>query len=126
MDPASAIQGDTRDIDLVGQYTTWQSGVTNFVFCTGIVVNQTTIFGPNAARVNVTVPILQPTGGCGVVGTTNAEIAYNTAPFSITPSTATITSVSPNTAIQGTQNFGPITVTGLATHWVAGRTNLQL
>ena len=119
VDPVSAIQGDTRDLDLVGQYTTWLQGSTHFTFCSGIVLNSTTIFGPNAARVNITVPILQPTGGCGVVATTGTEIAYNYgAGFSITPSTATIISplLPANTAIQGTQGF-VVNVTGLATHW---------
>jgi len=118
VDPGSAIQGDTRDIDLVGQYTTW-SDSTTFSFCSGIVINSATVFGPNAARVNVTVPILQSLGGCGVTATTGTEVAHNISSFSVTPSTATILSVTPNTAIQGTQNFS-VDVTGLATHWVAG------
>ncbi len=124
VDPSSAIQGDTRDIDLVGQYTTWQQGVTHFAFCSGIVLNTTTIFGPTAARVNVTVPILQPVGGCGVVATTNTEVAFNYSPFSITPSTATITSVSPNTTIQGTQNFGPVARDG-SRYPLGGRDELR-
>ena len=39
VDPVNAIQGDTRDVDLVGQYTTWTQAATNFSFCAGIVIN---------------------------------------------------------------------------------------
>jgi len=118
----TAIQGETRLLDLVGQYTTWTASGPNptvFQFCPGIdSVSNVQIFGPTAARVQVTVDQLAPTGYCAVTATTGAEVARlgGGGSFAITPSTAMISSVTPNTAIQGTVGL-VVNVVGFATHW---------
>ena len=58
----SAAQGETRLLDLVGQYTTWDN-TTVFAFCSGIdSVSNVQVFGPTAARVQVVVDPLAQTG----------------------------------------------------------------
>ena len=111
--PTSIIQGQTIDVDIIGQYTTFDN-TTVFNFGTGISNNLVTIFGPTAARINVTANLLTATlGGHSVSATTGAEVVYGG--ITVTPSLATITSVIQNTAPQGTAPV--VHVTGFDTHW---------
>lgn len=112
---STGIQGQTTLVNLVGAYTTWNA-TTTFTFGSGITVTPGSVqlFGPTAARMEITVDIHAFLGGRTVTATTGAEVAYGY--FSITPGTATITSVSPNTVMQGTNGF--VThVTGFHTTW---------
>ena len=116
----TVIQGETRLLDLVGQYTTWDS-TTQFSFCSGITsVSNVQIFGSTAARVQVTVDPLAATGSCAVVATTATDNEVDNlgggASFSITPSAAIITSVTPNTALQGATGI-VVNVVGFDTLW---------
>ena len=118
----SAAQGETRLLDLVGQYTTWDN-TTQFSFCSGIdSVSNVQVFGPTAARVQVMVDPLASTGYCGVTATTTTTAGTQVVGlggggyFYITPSTATITSVTPNTAVQNSTVMG-VVVKGFATLW---------
>ncbi|HEX4133697.1 MAG TPA: Ig-like domain-containing protein [Bryobacteraceae bacterium] len=123
LSPNSIIQGQTLDVDVIGQYTTF-SNSTIFSFGQGIAINTVTLFGPTAARLNITADIEANLGGRSVSETTGAEVAYNQVGFSVTPSQATITMVTPNTAPQGTTPT--INVTGFATHWVQNSTIFSL
>ena len=114
----TALQGETRLLDLVGQYTTWNAD-THFSFCSGITsVDNVQLFGPTAARLQVTVSPLASTGWCPVTATTGAEVANlgGGGRFYITPSTASIVTVTPNTAIQNSTGV-VVNVTGFATLW---------
>ncbi|HEY3826888.1 MAG TPA: Ig-like domain-containing protein, partial [Bryobacteraceae bacterium] len=119
LSPNSIIQGQTLDVDVIGQYTTF-SNSTIFSFGQGISINTITLFGPTAARLNISADIEANLGGRSVSATSGAEVAFNQVGFSVTPSQATITSVTPNTAPQGTTPT--INVTGFATHWVQNTT----
>ena len=114
---SSGIQGQTLTVNLVGAYTTWDSmNPPTFTFGSGIVVvpGSVEIFGPTAARMQITVDTLASLGGRTVTATNGAELAYGS--FGVVPSTATISSVNPNTAMQGTS--GIVThVVGFNTHW---------
>ena len=118
----TAIQGETRLLDLVGQFTTWTASGPNptvFQFCPGVdSVSNVQIFGPTAARLQVVVDPLATVGFCSVTATTGAEVAHlgGGGFFAITPSTAVISSVTPNTAIQGTVGL-TVDVVGFATLW---------
>jgi hypothetical protein len=120
----SAAQGETRLLDLVGQYTTWTdsgSNPTQFAFCSAVTsVSNVQIFGTNAARVQVTINPLANTGYCPVTATTGTEVANlgGGGYFYITPSTATITSVTPNTALQNAVGV-QVHVVGFATLWTS-------
>jgi hypothetical protein len=113
---SNGIQGQTLTVNLVGQYTTW-TGATTFSFGAGITLVPASIqiFGPTAARMSVTVDILASLGGRTVIATTGSEVAYGY--FGVSPSTANISTVMPNTVMQGTNGF--VThVTGFNTHWI--------
>ena len=114
----SASQGETRLLDLVGQYTTWNA-TTQFTFCAGITsVTDVQLFGPTAARLQVTVNPLASTGYCPVAATTGTEVANlgGGGYFYITPSTAVISNVTPNTALQNATGV-VVNVVGFATLW---------
>ena len=126
--PGSIIQGQTLDVDIVGQYTSFNcttlavpmspaNCTTVFGFSNpGITLNTITYYGPTAVRVNVSAGITASLGGMSVSATTGSEVAYNYgAGFSVTPSQATITQVTPNTAPQNAQPV--VQVVGFQTHW---------
>ena len=124
IDPGAIVQGQTRDFDVVGQFTTFYSG-TVFTACAGVSVSDVRIFGPTAARISMTASPIVGTGGCGLVATTiqNGTTETASGQFSISPGTSLITSVSPNTALQG--NSLQVSVAGFSTHWVQGSTSFS-
>ena len=116
---STAIEGESRLLDLVGQYTTWGAS-TVFAFCPGVTsVSNVQIFGPTAARVEVTISQTAAIGYCPVTATTGSEVAQlgGGGYFGITPSVATIQSVSPNTALQNTTTPLSVSIVGFATNW---------
>ena len=119
---STGIQGQTLTVNLVGAYTTWDASMSesNFNFGQGITVvsGSFQIFGPTAVRMQITIDITANLGGRTVIATHSVpggtETAYGS--FSVSPSSATINTVTPNTAMQGTQGF--VThVVGFDTHW---------
>lgn len=118
----SGIQGQTLTVNLVGQYTTWNSSMTeaSFSFGAGVTITpgSVQIFGPTAARMEVSVDILTSLGGRTVTATHpitgGSETSYGY--FSVIPGTATITSVMPNTVQQGTNGF-VTSLAGFHTNW---------
>jgi hypothetical protein len=123
VDPGSGMQGAQNiTVNILGQFTAFDS-TTTFSFGgpdSGItVVGPPTILGPTIATQTISIAQEANTGGYSVVATTPDAPAIaqvvGGAGFSITPSLATILSVSPNTSAQGTQIT--VNVTGLATHW---------
>ena len=112
VDPGSIIQGQTLDFDIVGQYTTFNQG-TVFSFAPGISQNSAQIFSATSARVNITASPTVGTGSSFLTATSVGETVSHA--FVVTPSQAVITSVAPNTALQGTSVNA--TVTGFGTHW---------
>lgn len=114
---STGIQGQTLIVNLVGAYTTWSpANPPTFTFGSGITVvpGSLEIFGPTAARMQVSVDILASLGGRTVTAINGTEVAYGY--FGVSPSTATISSVTPNTVMQGTSGF-TTHVVGFNTHW---------
>jgi 6-phosphogluconolactonase (cycloisomerase 2 family) len=120
IDPASIFQGQTRDFDVVGQFTTFNAA-TSFTACAGITVSNVRIMGPTAARIALTASPVAATGTCALTES-GAEAA--TGQFSIVPGTAVITSVGPNTALQGAIVTG-VSIAGFGTHWATGSTSFS-
>ena len=114
VDPYSAMQGATLDLNVLGQNTTFDA-TTVFDFGSDITVNSKTILGPTVAQVNITIGILATLGGRSVTGTTGTEIAHSVYGFSVTPSLAVVKSVTPNTARQ--RDTLDVDVVGENTHW---------
>lgn len=127
VDPGSGIQGATNlTVNILGQYTTFDS-TTTFAFGPGVTtVGPPTILGPTIATQVINIAQLAPLGGSGVVASTpDASASAQTvggASFSVTPSLALIAAIAPNTAPQGTTLT--VDVTGQNTHW-DGSTTFQ-
>ncbi len=115
VDPSQAMQGATLDVNIMGQYTSFVTGLTTFDFGPGITVNgPPLVHGATIATVNISIDQLAQLGGRSVVATTLDQVVSG-AGFYVTPSAAVITSATPNTALQG--NTITIEVTGKNTHW---------
>ena len=120
VDPGSGIQGATNlTVNILGQYTTFD-GTTTFTFGSGITtVGPPVILGPTIATQVINIAQLAPLGGSSVIANTPdaAAIAQvvSGAGFSVTPSLALISAITPNTAQQGTNVT--VEVTGQNTHW---------
>ncbi len=120
VDPGSGLQGATNLlVDVLGQYTTFDS-TTTFSFGQGVTtVGPPTILGPTIATQVINIDQLATLGGRSVVASTPdaAAIAQTVggAGFSVTPSLALIAAIAPNTSPQGTTIT--VDVTGQNTHW---------
>jgi hypothetical protein len=128
VDPGSGMQGAQNiTVNILGQFTAFDN-TTTFSFGganSGItVVGPPTILGPTIATQTISIAQEANVSGYSVVATTPDAPAIaqvvGGAGFSVTPSLATILSISPNTSPQGTQIT--VNVTGLATHWTPATT----
>ncbi|MFZ1086684.1 MAG: Ig-like domain-containing protein [Terracidiphilus sp.] len=120
VDPGSGVQGaQNMTVNIIGQYTTFDN-TTTFSFGSGITtVGPPMIIGPTIATQVISINQLAPLGGSSVVATTpdvtgSAQVVSG-AGFTVTPSLALISTVTPNTALQG--NTITVEVTGQNTHW---------
>jgi len=120
VDPGSGLQGATNlTVNILGQYTTFD-GTTTFNFGSGITtVGAPVILGPTIATQVINIDQLATLGGRSVTATTTdtpggAQVVGG-AGFSVTPSLALISQVTPNTAAQGATPT--VEVTGGNTHW---------
>jgi hypothetical protein len=120
VDPGSGMQGAQNiTVNILGQFTAFDS-TTTFSFGSGITVNgPPTILGPTVAQQSISIGQETPTGGYAVTATTPDAPAIaqvvGGAGFSVTPSLALISSVTPNTSPQGTTIT--VDVQGSNTHW---------
>ena len=121
VDPGSGMQGaQNLTVNIIGQFTAFDN-TTTFNFGPGITVNgPPTILGATIATQSISIAQLAQLGGRSVVSTTPDASAANQvtvggAGFSVTPSLALISAVTPNTSQQGTQIC--VDVTGSNTHW---------
>jgi len=127
VDPGSGMQGaQNLTVNILGQYTTFDS-TTTFNFGSGITVNgPPTILGPGIATQSISIDQLATLGGRSVVATTpdvtGSARVVGGAGFTVTPSLAEIIAVAVNTAAQGATIT--VNVTGQNTHW-NGSTNFQ-
>ncbi len=125
VDPGSGMQGAQNiTVNILGQFTAFDS-TTTFSFGPNIVVNGApTILGPTIATQSISIPQLAPLGGNQVVATTSdvtgSAAVVGGAYFSVTPSLALISAISPNTAAQGTALT--VDIQGQNTHWNASTT----
>ncbi len=108
------MQGATLNVNIIGQYTTFNTN-TVFGFGPGITVNSQNVLGPTVATVNMSINQLAQLGYQLVTETSGSEFASTAYAFSVTPSQAIIQSLTPNTALQGTSIS--VLATGSNTHW---------
>jgi hypothetical protein len=122
VDPGSGMQGaQNLTVNIMGQFTTFDN-TTTFQFGNGITVNgPPTILGPTIATQSISINQLAPLGYSGVTAltpdATGTAQSVGGAGFTVNPSLALISSISPNTALQGSTI--QVEVTGQNTHWDA-------
>ncbi|MGA3371748.1 MAG: Ig-like domain-containing protein [Terracidiphilus sp.] len=129
--PSSGQQGQTLDVILTGNaYTTFAPGVytppfngpINADFTGEITVNKITVSSASSVDVNITISPNANVGGITATLTQNPNGGATLFQFgfSVTPSSAAITSVTPSCVPQGGQLT--LTVVGSNTLWVQGTT----
>ena len=117
VDASSGMQGQSLTVNVIGQYTAFDN-TTVFNFGSGITVGTPTILGSTIANVPITIDQLAILGFRSVTATTNGVMVSSVYPvgFTVTPSTALISSVTPNTGNQGDSGT-QLQVVGTNTHW---------
>ncbi len=117
VDASSGMQGQSLTVNVIGQYTAFDN-TTVFNFGPGITVGTPTILGSTVANVPITVGQLATLGFRTVSAVTGGVTVQSVYPvgFTVTPSTATIASVTPNTGNQGDSGT-QLQVVGMNTHW---------
>ncbi len=121
VDPSTLIQGQTRSFEVVGQFTSFTPGVAGTVFtaCPGVaVVGLPTISGSTSATITLTASPTATVGGCVLTATTTTGAGIEVAQgvFYVSPGTAVITTVLPNTALQS-QIVPGVNLVAFGTHW---------
>ena len=122
--PASAAQGQTRDVEVTGRFTTFIQDQTAASFGAGVTVNSVTVTSSTSATVNLSIGVLVSTGPRTVVITTGTQVVSLINGFSVSAGPARITSVAPNQGQQG-QTL-TIDIVGADTHFEQGVTTLAL
>ena len=114
VDPGSALQGaNNANVNIIGQYTVFDK-TTTFNFGQGITVSSVTVLGPTIATASINIAQFAQLGGRGVTATTGG-LTIGGAGFTVTPSLALISAISPNTALAG--QTVTVDVQGQNTHW---------
>ena len=122
--PSSAAQGQTLDLTVLGDSTSFDS-TTQFSFGAGITVNLVTPTSATSATVNVTVSPIATLGSRTVTATTGTQIASGANVFTVAAGTASIVSVNPNNGKQNTVGL-PVTITGSNTHFTLAPPSVSL
>jgi hypothetical protein len=102
--PASVLsvtQGQTLNVCVVGQLSSWQQGVTTANFGPGIAVDALTITSSTTATAQITVLTTSPLGFEPVTLLTNGQYAMINQGINVVQGTAALLSSSPNSAQQG-------------------------
>lgn len=120
VDASSGMQGQSLTVNVIGQYTAFDN-TTVFNFGPGITVGTPTILGSTIANVPITIDQLATVGFRNVTAATNGIVVSSVFPvgFTVTPSTAVISTVTPNTGNQGDSGT-QLQIVGTNTHWGPG------
>ena len=121
--PTTGRQAETLSLGIVGQFTHFVDGSTTANFGAGVTVNSVSVSDATHATVNVTVAPGASLGSRTVVLTTGAETAQQVGGFTVTPGQPTLFSISPVTAIQGTN--ATVTLNGAFTNFTPGVTTVS-
>ena len=118
--PDSGAQGQTLDVLISGNaFTSFNQSAISADFTGEIRVNSVTVLSTSQVKINITISQIANAGGI----TANLISGSTIFPFgfSVTPSSARISSVAPINVPQGAQVT--LTIVGSNTHWVQGTTN---
>ena len=122
--PSIAIQGQTLDLTVQGDSTSFGS-TTQFSFGSGITVNTVSVTSATSATVNVTVSPIAATGARSVTATTGAQVATGTNLITVNAGSAALVSVNPNSGKQNTVGV-QVTITGSNTHFTLATPSVSL
>ncbi|MDX2151723.1 MAG: Ig-like domain-containing protein [Bryobacteraceae bacterium] len=120
--PATAQQGQTLNVAVTGQFTSFQQGSTTVSFGTGVTVNSVTVNSPTSLTANVTVNPLATIGGRTLTVTTGSQIVTSNN-FAVTAGPATLASINPASVPQAQASVN-VVITGTATNFAQGQTQV--
>ncbi|MGH9350497.1 MAG: carboxypeptidase regulatory-like domain-containing protein, partial [Vicinamibacterales bacterium] len=120
VNPPVGRQGETLDVVVGGQFTSFAHNVTTASFGAGIAVNSVAVHGPTGAIVNITIDQDAALGSRTVTMTTGEEVAVLVGGFTVQAGQAGLESVNPVVGEQG-QNLTVI-LTGRFTNFAQGVT----
>ena len=121
--PASGVQGQTLNVVVTGNaYTNFVAGQVSGNFTGEITVNSTTVNNPHQVTFNITISPNANVGGitANLGSGPSGSITLFPFGFTVTPSSAQITNVTPNCVPQGGQLT--LNVSAINTNWVQGTT----
>jgi Bacterial Ig-like domain len=120
VNPNTGQQGQTNEsVTLTGQFTHWVQGTSTASFGAGITVASLTVNSATSATAVLNIDPAAATGARNVTVTTGGEVVTLNNGFTVTAGTPVLTTVNPNTGVQGQTNEN-VTLTGQFTHWVQG------
>ncbi len=121
--PTTGRQAETLSLGIVGQFTHFAAGSTTANLGASVTVNSVSVIDATHATVNVTVAPGASPGSRTVVLTTGAETAQQVGGFTVTPGQPTLFSISPVSAIQGTN--ATVILNGAFTNFSPGLTTVS-
>ena len=124
--PATIQQGQTFSVALTGRFTNWFQGTTKATLGAGISVTSLTVNSPTSATAVLSADAAATPGPRTVTLTTSNEVASLVNGFTVSATTTvpSITSLSPNSGLQGQQNLS-VAITGQNTHFLQGSTQVS-
>lgn len=122
--PTSARQGQTVAVNITGQFTTFQQGVTTASFGPGTTVSSLTVTSPTAATAQVSVADIAAPGLRTVTVSTGAQQVSLTDGFTITAGTPVLVSIAPNAVRVG--EAASLTIAGRFTSFQQGASSVSL
>ena len=122
VNPTTGAQGANVPVVVNGTFTAFNVGTLSANFGPDITVIGFAGITPTSVTINVSIDNVAVTGGRSVTLTSNGTLfSFN---FTVKPSNASLTSVTPNAGLQ--QSSLALQVTGANTHWVQGTTVASL
>ena len=125
--PVSGQQGQSLNVTVTGQFTSFVNGTTTADFGAGVTVNSVTVTSATTATVNISISPLASPGSRTITMTTGGQSASSLSAgsfFDVTPSAAAIAQISPASGRQA-ENLS-VTITGINTHFANGSTNIAV
>ncbi|MBI1790799.1 MAG: hypothetical protein HYR60_24995, partial [Acidobacteria bacterium] len=124
VNPNSGQQGQANlNVAITGQFTNFVQGTSTASFGAGITVNSFTVSNAASGTANISVAANAALGARTVTVTTGTEVASLANSFTVQASNAIITSVNPNSGLQG--QAVQVTITGQNTHFLQGTTQAR-
>jgi hypothetical protein len=119
--PNSGQQGQALSVVVTGTSTHFVQGSSSVSFGSGITPGSITVTSPTSLTVNIAIDPAAALGARTVTVSTPNETASLANGFTINAGTAVLTSVNPNSGVQG-QTIASVALAGNLTHWAQGTT----